>query len=144
MPPVSKIRIEDNVLDKLMGLLFEILGKNNNKTEFECIMKEILSKSEHLMIVKRIAIIYLLTKNIDYKLICHVLKVSPATVCKFKLINENAEQSKIIKKIINNEKVKTYLEELWLSFTGPGVPGFNWKDKWKQKNELERKKQTGI
>ncbi len=145
MPPISKFKVEDQVLEKLFKLLFEVVGKSENQSEFEKIMHDVLSPVERVMIAKRIAIIYLLTKNIDYLTICEVLKVSAATVAKFRHITDNSQGIiPTLNKILRNDKIKEFLEEFWLLIRGPGVPGVNWSAAWKHKLEFERKKSQGI
>ena len=145
MPPLSKSRVENYVLEKLFDLFFEIIGNNNDKEEFEKIIYDVLSPVERIMIAKRIAIIYLSTKNIEYSIICEILKVSPATVAKFKLITENSEGIKqALKRIINNEKIVDFFREIVLELRRPGKYGVNWSQAWKDKLKFERKKETGI
>jgi len=95
------------------------------------------------MIAKRVAIIYLLMKNIDYLMISEVLKVSSRTIAKFHSItSEGKEIKNILEGLVENEKIKDFFEELF--FREPGTYGTNWKSAWKQKYEIERKKQRGI
>ena len=109
MPQISKLKLENHVFEKLFDLFFEIIGNNRDKDKFEKIIYDVLSPVERLMVAKRIAIIYLSTKNIEYSIICEVLKVSPATVAKFKLITVNSIGIKpALKKIVNNEKIADF------------------------------------
>lgn len=145
MPPVSKNKVEEGVLSKLFDLFFEVIGKKNNRDDFESILQGILSSTEKIMIAKRLAIYYLLIKNIDYTIICATLKVSAATVYKFKFILENNTRiASSFEKIILNEKILNFLEEIYLSIRGPGIPGVNWSDAWKHVRRFERKKARGI
>ena len=145
MPQISKLKLENHVFEKLFDLFFEIIGNNRDKDKFEKIIYDVLSPVERLMVAKRIAIIYLSTKNIEYSIICEVLKVSPATVAKFKLITVNSIGIKpALKKIVNNEKIADFFKEIVLELRGPGKYGTDWSQAWKDKLEFERKKETGI
>lgn len=141
----SKFQLKDEVLEKLFGLFFEVVGKKGSKDEFRKTMNDLLSPAERVMISKRIAIIYLLLKGIDYYNICHVLKVSTATVAKFRILMERSEGViPTFERIIRIEKVGDFLEELFNTLYGPGTPGVDWKAAWRDKIRLERKKEYGI
>lgn len=143
MTRISKYRLEDKVLKKLYSLMFEVISNMDEEERFIGIMNELLSLTEKIMIAKRIAIIYLLVKDIDYLVISDVLKVSSGTIAKFhSMMNKGREIKNILKGITGNEKIKDFFEELF--FREPGTYGTNWKSAWRQKFEIERKKQRGI
>ena len=145
MTRISQYPINSNLSTKLFDLFFEVVGKKNNSEEFKNTIIDLLSPTERIMIAKRIAIIYLLLKKVDYITIADVLKVSSSTIGKFQLIIENSVGIvPTFKKLLRNERISQFLEEIYLAFRGPGVPGVNWSSAWKQKLELERKKQQGI
>ncbi len=132
-------------MEKILLLLFETLGKRSDKDEFFGIINDLLSPTEKVMVAKRIAIIYLLMKNVNYSNICNVLKVSPSTVNKFHYIKSQSKGIvKSLRSMVRNEKIAYFLEDLWLEFRGPGTYGVNWSSAWKQKFELQRKKTQGI
>ena len=144
MPPISKHKLKNNVLSKLFALFFEIVG-NTNREDFDLIVDDIFSSTEKVMIAKRITVMYLLLKNIDYTVICENLKISSSTVAKYRFI---LERSKGIKprfnSIFTNEKILLFFEEVFLFMTGPGVAGSNWKVGWQHKRDIERRKKEGI
>ncbi|PJA55871.1 hypothetical protein CO165_01260 [Candidatus Roizmanbacteria bacterium CG_4_9_14_3_um_filter_33_18] len=143
MTRISKYRVEDKVLKKLYILMFEIVSNMDEEERFTGIINELLSPTEKIMITKRVAIIYLLMKNIDYLVISDVLKVSSRTIAKFhSMMIEGKEIKNILEGPIGNEKIKDFFEELF--FREPGTYGTNWKSAWRQKFEIERKKQRGI
>jgi len=145
MTRISQYPINNNLLTKLFDLFFEVVGKKNNSEEFKNTITDLLSPTERIMIAKRIAIIYLLLKKVNYITIADVLKVSSSTIGKFQLIIENSVGIvPTFKKLLRNERISQFLEEIYLAFRGPGVPGVDWSSAWKQKLEFERKKQQGI
>ncbi|PIV10609.1 hypothetical protein COS50_04585 [Candidatus Roizmanbacteria bacterium CG03_land_8_20_14_0_80_35_26] len=145
MPMISRNKVDDEVLEKLFSLFFEVVGKRENKEEFQRLINDVFSSTERIMVAKRIAIIYLLTKNIDYRIICEVLKVSASTVFKFRLLTEESKGIvPILKKILRGEKISQFFEEILLTFNRPGKYGVNWSQAWKDKMAFERKKETGI
>lgn len=145
MVRLSRFKLNDEQLEKLFSLFFQIVGRNKNKTEFQKIITDVLSPTERIMIAKRIAIMYLLMKQIDHRTICFVLKVSTATVAKFALIIEKSVGVvPLFKKMLMNEKIVDFFQDVFNSFFAPGVPGVNWKAAWERKIDRERKKAFGI
>jgi len=143
MTRISKYRVEKKVLKKLYSLMFEIISNMDEEERFTGIMNELLSPTEKIMIAKRVAIIYLLIKGIDYLVIADVLKVSSRTIAKFhSIIEEGKEVKNIIESVAGNDRIKVFFEELF--FREPGTYGVNWKSAWRQKFEIERKRQRGI
>lgn len=141
----SRFQLDDNILEKLFNLFFEVVGKKSDKDEFREVMIDLLSPAERIMISKRIAIIYLLLKKIDYYNICEVLKVSAATVAKFSLLMEKSQGIvPTFKTIVTKEKVGEFLEDLFNTLYAPGVPGINWKAAWERKRDLQRRKIYGM
>lgn len=145
MTHISQYKLDDNVLERLFQLFFEIVGKREDREEFHEILIDILSPVERIMIAKRIAIIYLLMKQIDYTNICKVLKVSTATVAKFNLLMEKSRGVvPLFKKIVRNEKMGLFLMELFNDLFPPGMPGVNWKAAWERKKRMNKIKTFGI
>jgi len=146
MARVSKYKLRDDVLDKLFGLFFEIIGNQDDKKEFNEIINGIFSYNERIVFAKRIAIIYLLLKNIDFHNICMALNVSSATVAKFKLLIEDKNDGliKAFDNIIIRDKTKEIIDDFFNTIFAPGKYGVNWKIAWERKRESERKKQFGI
>jgi len=145
MVRISRFKLREEVLEKLFDLFFEVVGKKGNREEFREVIVDLLSPVERIMLAKRIAIIYLLLKEIDYYSICKVLKVSPSTVAKFSLLMEKSQGVvPTFKKIVTKEKVGEFLEEVFNALFPPGVPGINWKAAWERKIDLKRRKAFGI
>jgi len=142
---ISPYKINSETYEKVFAVFYEVVGKGHNKKEFNHILFELLSPSERIMIVKRIAIVYLLMKEIDYVTICSVLKVSNSTVSKFRILMEDSQGVvPVLRKMVSLEKITLMFEELFSEIFAPGVYGVNWKAAWERKIALRIKKQTGI
>ncbi len=145
MARISRFRLKADVLEKLFTLFFEVVGKKRNKNEFQKIIKDLLSPVERVMIAKRIAIIYLLLKGINYMVICDVLKVSSATVSRYNLLLERSEGLvPAFKGIIVSDKIALFLGEFLDALIPPGTYGTNWKSAWQRKFDIQREKNQGI
>lgn len=131
MVHLSKKPLKNEKITKVFRLFYEILKKSSNEEEFLDIIKEILSPAEQLMIAKRIAIVYLLLKDVTAEDIAEYLSVSKATVAKFNLLFEQKKESKLvgkIKKILRNEKISNFFEDLFANiFLQPGLRIGHWK-----------------
>lgn len=145
MVQISRRKLDARVYQKIFSLFFEVVGKRQNRRNFEEVIRDLLSRTERMMIAKRIAIIYLLMKDIDTNTICKILKVTRATVAKFKFVIESNEQANpAFKKILRNERIADLFVDIFDELFAPGVPGVNWKSAWQRRIDRERKKQTGI
>ncbi len=145
MTRISRLPVDEDVLEKLFSLFFEVIGKNKNEEEFQNIIHDLLSPAERIMIAKRVAIFYMLIKKLDYYNIAKSLKVSPSTIAKFNLVKENSRGIvSALKGTVRNEKIINFFEELVLELRRPGKYGVNWKNAWQDKIDHERKKAKGI
>lgn len=145
MARISRFKLNEKVYEKLFILLFEVVGKRSNKEDFNKIMVDLLSPVERIMIAKRIVIIYLLMKEIDYRAICKVIKVSNGTVSKFRLIIEKSEGIvPVLKYLLREDKIALFFKELFNDLFAPGVYGVNWSEAWKRRLDLQREKREGI
>ncbi len=142
---ISYLKIKEQDYEKIFSIFYKVLGETENKDEFNKIMFDLLTPAERVMIIKRIAIIYLLLKEIDYRMICKALKVSNTTVNKYKLSMEKSEGIvPVLKNLIKQEKIWLFFEEIFSQIFYPGRPGINWKAAWELKLSIERKKEKGL
>src|SRR3989338_5439520 len=146
MTRISRFKLSKRVYDKLSILLFEVVGKKGSREDFNKVLVDLLSPVERIMIAKRVVIIFLLMKEIDYRTICEVIKVSNGTVSKFKLIMEKSDGIvPALERLVKNEKILIFLEGLYNElFQRPGTYGVNWKNAWQRKFDYERRKGEGI
>lgn len=145
MVRITPYNVKPEAYKKVFDIFYEVVSNNKDKEEFNQIFLELLSPAERIMIAKRIAIIYLLMKNIDYQIICKVIKVSSATVSKYRLLMEDSKGIvPALKSLVMIEKVTLVFEEFFNEIFHPGLYGISWSAAWQSKRELERKKEEGI
>ncbi len=141
----SRFILSSDLLAKIFDLLFAVMGNISSKDQFKKIFFDLLTPAERIMLAKRVAIIYLLMKKIEYYNICDRLKVSSATVSKIALLMEKSEGIiPAFTQIIKKDKVKIFLEEVFNNIFAPGKIGVNWTTAWENKINLEKKKTYGI
>lgn len=145
MTRISRYKLKDYVYEKMFHLLFEVVARSRDRKGFDQLIRELLSPTERIMIAKRVVLVYLLLQEIDYRIICRVLKVSSSTISKFKLLTDNKSgMINILKKTMQNEKIKLFVFELMSDLFPPGMYGINWENAWKRKLEICRVKEEGI
>lgn len=145
MVRISPYLLKPEVFEKVFNVFYEVLGNNRNREEFNNILFDLLTPAERVMIAKRIAIIFLLMKNIDYKTISEVLKVSTTTVFKFRLMMETSKGLvHSLQQIVMTDKVILVFKELFSDLFPPGVYGVNWKAAWERKIKIQKEKTEGM
>jgi len=145
MARISRRPIKEEILQKVFALFFEIVGKKTNLRDFKSVISEILSPVERIMIAKRVAIVYLLLKGIDQRSISNVLKVSNATVSKFAVLMEKSTGVvPSFNKILTNDKILDFLDQMFDALFPPGTYGTNWKAAWERRKRISLKKTYGM
>lgn len=145
MSQLSKRKLKEEVSKQLFELTFSLLGKRRDRGDFQQTLFAILSPTEQYVLAKRIAVLYLLIKKIDYLIIRDVLKVSTSTISKCVMILENSKNlTKTLQSLAQNNQMKDIFLEAFSDFSSPGSYGISWKNAWRNKKEIERKKREGI
>ncbi|MBI4037957.1 hypothetical protein HY382_02850 [Candidatus Curtissbacteria bacterium] len=114
MSQISKKILPKSVEVRLLENLWETFGSISNKNEAKIFLFDFLSKTEKVMLAKRLAIAILLKKNYDFRSISDLLKVSTTTVNTiYKLISLNSESYKmLISKYNRGKTTKELFHEL--------------------------------
>ena len=58
MVQLSKRKIKPEAMNKMFSILFNVLGEQNNQTQFNTILNGLFSPVEKIMIAKRVAIFF--------------------------------------------------------------------------------------
>lgn len=88
MPRVSRRPIPKDLEKELEANLWWVFGQIPNESKVGEFLRSLLTKEERLMLAKRLAILYLLSKEFHYQDIAKVLSVTPTTIGKMRLISE--------------------------------------------------------
>lgn len=143
---ISKRVLPNEIYTKFYSLLFNLLGKRKTKQEFFDVISNIFSYKEQIMIIKRIAILYMLTKNISVIEISKILKVSKSTGSKYlKFYEENKELVVQLKKISKRNKIFTLFDDIYHTLLSPPTKyGTDWETGWKIEIERMKRKRLKI
>lgn len=145
MARISKHHLRETVMNKTNSLFYEIFHSLNSEVDFFEIVNEILSPTEQIMISKRIVLMYLLIKNIEYDIISDTLKISQSTIAKFSLLLQRSPHIKDrLWSIAQNDRIELLFQELYSAIFSPGTIGASWKAARIRRVEINRKKLTGI
>lgn len=120
----SQYTLSDDVLIRMYRLFFTVFSQFHNQNSFYELMDGLFSQAEKIMIAKRVGIIYLIIKKVDYRDIADVLKVSTSTIVHYATMY-HLQENKIVKIIQNKllkEKVVNFLDDLFADlYIQPGM-----------------------
>ncbi|MBN1263752.1 MAG: hypothetical protein JW991_05360 [Candidatus Pacebacteria bacterium] len=109
---VSKKRIKKSFEEKAYQFLYQTIADIKNAREAEVFLKDLLTKTEHLAVIKRLSAAYLLKKGKNYREIKDSLKISSATI------------STIAEQLENGRGYQIALDK---------IQADEWAEKWSQK-----------
>ncbi|PIP74446.1 MAG: hypothetical protein CO135_02705 [Candidatus Levybacteria bacterium CG_4_9_14_3_um_filter_35_16] len=146
MAKISKRIINKHLEGHIFEVFIKTLAQTSNPDEVKNLIEDLLSPTEKVMLVKRLAIAVLLSKGYTYSQIDSSLKVSRPTIMtvSYWLKNGRSGYRKAVEKILNNQKKQTLIddiEEIVLQITPPKIhDSIAFKKKQKQGKELFKKK----
>jgi uncharacterized protein YerC len=147
MAKISKRVLDKKLENYIFELFIKTLANLRDENEVKDFFEDLLSPTERIMLVKRLAIAILLKKKYTYNQIDRSLKVSRQTIMNvsFWLKNGKSGYEKAVEKILKNQKKENFidsLEETVLQLSRPKKYGSIGFDKKQNKGkELFRKKQ---
>jgi len=145
MVNISKRKLDDIIFNKLLSLLFEIFALKRKEQDFKSFFVSLFSYTERIMLIKRVGIIYLSLKGLKNNEICKLLKISSATLNKYKLIlDKNIDTYNYFEKLIKFEKISNIIEEILNLVYSPGTPGVDWSEARKTKIKIANRKKYGL
>jgi len=113
MPPVSRRKLDYKIEKELLESLEYILTHSSSQ-EIKLILKALLTRSERLMIAKRLGVALMLNEGYPASTIDNILKVTRATVDKFEMIiSDNIDGFMLALKKEEQRKVKEGLKEVF-------------------------------
>jgi len=121
MPHISKKKLDTQITNELRKHLYTLVRNSGSQTRV-LIFEELLTKTETIMLAKRIGALLLLKKGLSLYKISRLLGVSPSTVERFKLAMESGKYKNTADWVWKNSKegsLNVLLTKLVsLAFTG--------------------------
>ncbi|MES2134782.1 MAG: Trp family transcriptional regulator [Patescibacteria group bacterium] len=95
MPHISKKKLESDTAEILGDQLLTFLSVARSKADAHILAQELLTKTERVMIAKRLAIIVMLERGHSFSEAEKVLKVTPQTITRVWRARKEGKYSKI-------------------------------------------------
>lgn len=142
MSQVSKRRLKAGVSDKLEGLFIKLIQQISTSEQAENMLMALFSAAERTMMAKRVSVMLMLVKGVNYLTIRETLKVSQGTIAKMSQVVMTAPPSVVdwLKGEADADDFIQTLDEIGYRLKGLLPPkGKNWSG-WRRQLESERDK----
>lgn len=126
MPHISSRKLKKENLQKLYNEFSIALEKSAQKSWIKFFLNDFLTRTEKIMLAKRFAVIYLLSKDVPNSYIAEVLYMSPATISRMSVKYDNGKYSSLLK-AIKNENIWRVFEKILRA----GLPPIAGRGRWK-------------
>ena len=122
MPHISRKKLPDEVLQQIINSFLFVLTDIKDKETMAQFLNSFLSKTEKIMLAKRLAMAFLLSEDIEETKIAQTLNVTQSTVSimKLRLASKGAGYQQAIAKI-KKQKVLEELKILALKIASYGI-----------------------
>jgi len=128
MPHISSKKLKQEHLQKLYNEFSVALEKSARKSWVKIFLNDFLTRTEKIMLAKRFAVIYLLSKDVPASYIAESLRMSPATIFRMSLKYDIGKYSSLLKAIKDENK------DIWVIFEKilkAGLPPIAGRGRWK-------------
>ena len=128
MPHISSKKLKQEHLQKLYNEFSVALEKSARKSWVKIFLNDFLTRTEKIMLAKRFAVIYLLSKDVPASYIAESLRMSPATIFRMSLKYDIGKYSSLLKAIKDENK------DFWVIFEKilkAGLPPIAGRGRWK-------------
>ena len=138
MPHVSPRRLNKKTFQMLMRQFYNALEEADARTKVALMFKEIFTKTEKVMLAKRITLIYLLSKEMPFEKIGEILHLSSATISRYSVGKEREKYRETLRILRRRGKFLDILEKILQA--GPPPRG---RGRWKKIYRLTEKNIDG-
>jgi uncharacterized protein YerC len=112
MSQISKYPVSKEVYNRIFDILINTITGLYSKKSSSSFIRELLTPTEQIMLAKRLAIAFLLSKNYKHREISKILRVSTSTINRVAYTyGKSANYKNIVNKILQSEK----MEDFWLN-----------------------------
>ena len=139
MTQVSRRILDRKAQERMQEIFLDALGKIHGRQQVSDFIKDFLTPTEQIMLPKRLAIAYLLTRGFDQRRIAQYLKVSNTTITRVSTAMKLGGKGygRVIDSLLNDKAMKEFLFsiddaiEKLLGGMPMGPGSSNWR-KWRQ------------
>lgn len=130
MPHVSERKLKRKNFKRVSNQLIQTIATLKSSQETQNFIKELLTKTEQVMLAKRLAILFMLKHGYSFRQIEKTLKVTPNTVVRYwKQINRHSFTT-ITKNIAKEPAKQNFWQELETAFLFGMPPYASGKARW--------------
>ena len=129
MPHISSKKLKKEVLNKLYSEFSGALDKSARKSRTRLFLGDLLTRTEKIMLAKRFAVIYLLSKKVPHSYIAESLGISYPTISRMSLKYDLGKYSSLLKTIksLDQKDIWRILEEILKAGLPPRAGRGRWK-----------------
>ena len=128
MPHISSKKLKKEQLQKLYNEFGTALEKSARKSWTKFFLGDFLTRIEKIMLAKRFAVIYLLSKEVPSSYISEALFMSPTTISRMSLKYNTGKYSSLLKVIRREDKnIWGILEKILRAGLPPRAGRGRWK-----------------
>ena len=128
MPHVSSKKLKKEHLQKLYNEFSSALEKSAKKSWIKFFLNDFLTHTEKIMLAKRFAVIYLLSKDVPDSYIAESLCMSPATISRMSLKYDIGKYSSLLRTVKKEDRdIWKILEKILRA----GLPPIAGRGRWK-------------
>jgi len=145
MVQLSKKKLDADVGQRIETLYFTLLSCLHAQSDFKNTIIGIMSQIEQDVLARRIAVIFLLIKNMDREHIHSVLKVSHSTILKYAMILANNDSVREhFTLLVHRQKIDHFIREIESFILQPKRYGSDWSANLKERHRFEKEKSAGV
>ena len=112
MTQLSKNPLSRETNQEIQATLWWLLARLGNDSEIKIFLNGLLTKTEKVMLAKRLAIAFLLNRGYNYRAISDVLKVSTTTVGRIKeSVDKTDSYGIFLTKLEKREELKKFAKQ---------------------------------
>lgn len=142
MPQVSRRKVQKEIEVRMFEIFWREIADLKDAKETEMFFNDLLTRTEKIMLSKRLAIAIMLLKGNDYAVIKDALKVSTTTVASVNSwLNHGGEgYKKVVEKILKREKFEKLMPTSVSELIEGSLPpkGKDWKTFYRKQAEKQR------
>ncbi len=140
MSQVSKNKLNDKVYEKIFSLFPKFLYRMTSKGKQSELIDAFFTRTEQIVLAKRVAIAFMLVKGYDYRTISSKIKVSTSTILKISesLKGHSESVKKELELIAGEDAFIGFLNSIDYKLAKLFPPkGGNWSE-WRRRLEKEK------
>src|SRR3989338_7673621 len=125
MTKVSRRHLDKELENYIFNIFIKSIADLDNQLDIKNFLDDLLSPTEKIMLIKRLAIAVLLTKGYTYDQIDHTLKVSRPTIMNVSYFLKHGKSGgyqKMANKVLNDQKKAAFfdkIEEILINLSPP-------------------------